>query len=225
MDLSTVDERNEVTDRSLQLQALMQSIGVSSFKSLSQAAAVSEAQIRKLRRGEVAQMRLETLQKLSHTLQLSLSELLVTFGDSAIAVPSPQPWQQEYDRLQAQLVQQKIDLWQEFQQDSLQILESLLLQLPTAAHAAQQNPQLPAIKLLPLLRPLDRLLETWGIVAIAPVGSVVAYDPQQHQLMAGTAQLGEPVRVRYTGYCQGDRALYRAKVSPIDPPAAAEPGS
>jgi DNA-binding Xre family transcriptional regulator len=225
MDLSTVDERNEVTDRSLQLQALMQSIGVSSFKSLSQAAAVSEAQIRKLRRGEVAQMRLETLQKLSHTLQLSLSQLLVTFGDSAIAVPPPQPWQQEYDRLQAQLVQQKIDLWQEFQQDSLQILESLLLQLPTAAHAAQQNPQLPAIKLLPLLRPLDRLLETWGIVAIAPVGSVVAYDPQQHQLMAGTAQLGESVRVRYTGYRQGDRALYRAKVSLIDPPAAAEPGS
>jgi DNA-binding Xre family transcriptional regulator len=216
MTLSTVDQPSRAIERSRQLQGLMQAIGISSFKSLAQAATVSEAQIRKLRRGEVAQMRLVTLQKLSHTLQLSLSELLTTFGDASI-VPASPSWQQEYDRLQTQLAQQKADLWQEFQQDSLQILESLLLQLPTAAHAAQQNPQLPAVKLLPLLRPLDQLLDAWGVAAIAPVGSTVAYDPQQHQLMAGTAQPGDPVRVRYTGYRQGDRGLYRAKVSPIDP--------
>ena len=123
--------------------------------------------------------------------------------------------QHEYDRLQQQLVQQRQDLWQEFQQSSVQVLESLLLQLPTAAYAAQQNPQAPAVKLLPLLRPLDQLLQAWGIEPIATVGADVSYDPQQHQLMAGVAQPGDSVKVRYTGYRQGNRLLYRAKVSPV----------
>ena len=123
--------------------------------------------------------------------------------------------QHEYDRLQQQLVQQRQYLWQEFQQSSVQVLESLLLQLPTAAYAAQQNPQAPAVKLLPLLRPLDQLLQAWGIEPIATVGAEVPYDPQQHQLMAGVAQPGDRVKVRYTGYRQGDRLLYRAKVSPV----------
>jgi molecular chaperone GrpE (heat shock protein) len=122
---------------------------------------------------------------------------------------------QEYDRLQTQLTQQKQELWQEFQQSSLQILESLLLQLPTAAYAAQQNPQAPAVKLLPLLRPIDRLLQEWGIEQIAPVGAEIAYDPQQQQLMEGTAAVGDRVRVTHTGYRQGDRLLYRLKVKPI----------
>ena len=217
MRLSTASEKKEPHDRTPQLQALMQSLGFSSFKSLAQAAAVSEAQIRKLRRGELAQMRLETLQKLSQALQLSLPQILTTFGNFAAPSSSEaKDLQQEYDRLQAQLTQQKAELWQEFQRDSLQILESLLLQLPTAAHAVQQNPQLPAAKLLPLLRPLDRLLETWGVAAIGPVGAEVAYDPQQHQLLAGMTKPGDLVRVRYTGYRQADRCLHRAKVSPIE---------
>jgi DNA-binding Xre family transcriptional regulator len=122
---------------------------------------------------------------------------------------------QEYDRLQTQLSQQRAELWQEFQQSSVQILESLLLQLPTALYAAQQNPQAPAVKLIPLLRPIDHLLQQWEIVAIAPVGSEIPYDPQLHQLMDGTAETGDRVRVRYTGYRQGDKLLYRAKVSPV----------
>ena len=202
-------------DRTPQLQTLMQQAGFSSFKSLAQAAAVSERQIRQIRRGDLSQLRLEILQKLSQALGLSLTELLASFD----LAPSPaiEALQQEYDRLQAQLAQQQQELRQEFQQSSLQILESLLLQLPTAAYAAQQNPQVPAVKLLPLLRPIDHLLEAWGVVAIAAVGSEVAYDPQQHQLMEGTVQPGESVRVRYTGYRQGDRWLHRAKVSPIVP--------
>jgi len=126
-----------------------------------------------------------------------------------------QELRQEYDRLQAKLTQQREELWQEFQQSSLQVLESLLLQLPTAIHAAQQNPQVSAIKLLPLLRPIDGLLHHWGIEAIAIVGSEVPYDPQLHQLMDGTTDIGQPVRVRYIGYRQGEKLLYRAKVSPV----------
>ena len=254
------------------LRELMRSVGFSSFKALSQSAGVSERQLLRLRRGEIANLRVDALLKLSQTLQVSVGELLVVSGQesgvrsqesegaketgrqgdtgtklkisptlreakatetlrvsrmpkaiqnsklktqNSTFVPELSALQQEYDRLQQQLVQQRQMLWQEFQQASIQTLESLLLQLPTAAYAAQQNPQAPAVKLLPLLRPLDRLLADWGIESIAPVGAEISYDPRYHQLMAGTAQTGEQVKVRYAGYRQGDRLLYRAKVSPL----------
>ena len=214
----------------------MQRVGYSSFKGLSRAANVSDQQILRLRRGEIAQMRVETLLKLSQALQISLHDLLNTFAESSIAEGFPPTkhrvaedlaqtaetakiaeLQHEYARLQATLAQQRQEMWQEFQQSSLQVLESLVLQLPTAAYAAQQNPQVPAVKLLPLLRPIDQLLQHWGIEAIAPVGAEIPYDPQQHQLMEGTAAIGTLVRVRYTGYRQGETLLYRAKVSPVAP--------
>lgn len=205
------------------LHQLMQQVGLTTYKALSEATGVSEKQIRKLRRGQIAQMRVETLEKLSRVLQVSVGEL-VGIGNWELGIGEQEvvsgrdevgELRREYDRLQAQLLQQRQELWQEFQQSSVQVLESLLLQLPTAAYAAQQNPQAPAVKLLPLLRPIEALLQHWGIEAIAAVGSEVPYDPQQHQLMEGTAAVGDRVRVRYTGYRQGDKLLYRAKVSPV----------
>ncbi len=210
--------QNDSVDYTPQLKRLMQQAGVVSFKGLSEAAAVSEKQIRKLRQGQMGQMQVATVQKLSEALQVSLLELISTFSN---ITPSSEPsalsditnLQQEYDRLQRQLDQQKEVLQQEFQQSSWQILESLLLQLPTATYTAQQNPQFSAVKLLPLLRPIEALIQQWGIEAIAQVGVEIPYDPQQHQLMSGTAEMGDRVRVRYVGYRQGDRLLYRAKVS------------
>lgn len=198
-----------------QLHDLMRSSGVSTFKELSRKAGISEKQIRRLRQGQIEQMRLETLQKLSQTLQVSIPDLLATF-----LTPEKEPaqsaadLQREYQRLQSQLVQQREDLWQEFQQTSLQTLEPWLLQWSAAAYAAQQNPQLSAAKLLPLIRPIEQLLQQWGIEAIESVGSEVPYDPHRHQLMSGTAELGALVRVRYVGYQQHDRLIHRVKVSP-----------
>ncbi len=205
-----------------QLQDLMQRVGFSSFKALAHSANVSERQLSRLRRGELQQMRVNVLLQISQALQLSFTDLVVTFSvvDLGGGITPPQEskansdLKREYERLQAQLAQQQQVLWQEFQQSSLQILESWLLQWPTAAHKAQENPQLPAVRLLPLLRPMEQLLQQWGIEAIAPVGAELPYNPQLHQLMEGTAQPGETVKVRYTGYRQGDKLLYRAKVSP-----------
>lgn len=202
------------------LQHLMQRVGISSFKGLARASGVSERQLLRLRRGEVGQMRVDVLLKLSQALQMPLTDLL-SISSVGNAVPMPESKQaiadlkQEYQRLQVQLEQQRQTLWQEFQQSSLQVLESWLLQWPTAAYKAQENSQLPAVKLLPLLRPMEQLLQQWGVEAIAPVGAELPYDPQLHQLLEGTAQPGERVKVRYTGYHQGDKLLYRAKVSPI----------
>jgi molecular chaperone GrpE (heat shock protein) len=92
-----------------------------------------------------------------------------------------------------------------------------LLQWPTAAAVAQKNPQWPAVKLLPLVRPLANLLKQWQVEAIASVGETLPYDPQWHQLLESELQVepGTPVIVRYVGYRQGKHLLYRAKVRPI----------
>jgi molecular chaperone GrpE (heat shock protein) len=208
------------------LQDLMQQVGISSFKALSRAAGVSERQILRLRQGQLEQMRLDVLLKLSPVLQMPLSELIATFSTVELLQEKTAPTQEllkeitdlrrEYDRLQLQLEQQRDILLQELQQSSLQLLESLLLQWPTAAQKAQENPQLAAAKIVPLVqKPLEKLLQAWGVEAIAPVGAELPYDPQLHQLMEGTAQPGEIVKVRYTGYLQGEKLLYRAKVSPV----------
>jgi molecular chaperone GrpE (heat shock protein) len=161
-------------------------------------------------------MRADVLQRLSEALQISLPELLSTYSGLVVQPSAPAStaqMQQEYERLQVQLEQQREVLQQEFQQMCLRSLESWLIQFPTLAYAAQQNPQFPSKNFLPFLRPLEQLLQGWGVEAIAPVGAEIPYDPQLHQLMEGTAQPGDWVKVRYRGYRQGEKLLYRAKVS------------
>ncbi|MBD2530381.1 nucleotide exchange factor GrpE [Nostoc flagelliforme FACHB-838] len=213
-------------DFTQKLQNLMQQVGISSFKALSRAAGVSERQLLRLRQGKLEQMRVDVLLKLSPVLQMPLSELITTFSSVELFQEKTAPTQEllqeiidlrkEYDRSQLQLEQQREILLQELQQSSLQLLESLLLQWPTAAQKAQENPQLAAVKIVPLVqKPLEKLLQAWGVEAIAPVGAELPYDPQLHQLIEGAAQPGETVKVRYIGYFQGEKLLYRAKVSPV----------
>jgi DNA-binding Xre family transcriptional regulator len=206
-----------IPDYAPQLQRLMQQVGLGSDRELSQKAGVSELQLSRLRRGLALQTRVDILLKISQALQISLSELLVTFAPGSVELEQPAPTaiQQEYQRLQATLHIQRASLLEEFQLSSLQILESWMLQWPTAAIKAQENQKLSAVKLLPLVRPVEKLLEEWGVEAIAPVGSSIPYNPQQHQLLEGKVQPGELVKVRYTGYKQGDKLLYRAKVIPV----------
>ncbi|GET42519.1 helix-turn-helix domain-containing protein [Microseira wollei] len=208
----------QTQDYTHQLQQLMQRVGISSFRALSRSCGVSQRQLKRIRTGEISQMRSEDLIKLSQALEVPVSELWSNFSTVELnwGAESEEPslaLQQEYERLQAQLKQQRESLMQEFQRESLQVLESWLLQWPTAAYAAGQNPQLAAVKLLPLLRPVEQLLQQWGVEAIATVGAEIEYDPQVHQLMEGTAVAGDRVKVRYTGYRHGDRLLFRAKVS------------
>ncbi len=152
---------------------------------------------------------LESLQQDNQRLQKQLEE-------QKASLAALESLQQEYQRLQKQLEEQKESLNQEFQQESLQILESWLLQWPTAIAIVKNNPQLPAERILPLVKPLEKLLERWGLEAIATVGEEVAYNPRQHELIKGISEIGDRVKVRYVGYKQGDRLLYRAKVSAIE---------
>ncbi|MDR9896783.1 nucleotide exchange factor GrpE [Aetokthonos hydrillicola Thurmond2011] len=208
------------------LQNLMHRVDISSFKALSRSAGVSERQLLRLRKSGVEQMRMDVLLKLSQVLQVSLNELVTTFSEVDLVREEGVPTQEllqriadlekEYNHSQSQLLQQRHLLLQEFQHSSLQLLESLLVQFPTAAQKARENSNLPAINIVPLvLKPLEKLLQQWGVEAIASVGTELPYDPQLHELMEGTAQPGEIVKVRYIGYSQGGKLLYRAKVSPI----------
>jgi molecular chaperone GrpE (heat shock protein) len=161
-------------------------------------------------------LRLTTLEKISRGLEISVCDLLAAFGDSeSTNTGSQQTLEAEYERLKEKLEAQKTLLMAEFQQSTLQTLESWLLQWPTAAYAVQQKPELPAERLLKLVKPIEQLLIEWGIEAIADVGAQIPYDPKLHQLMDGAAKEGDLVKVRYTGYKQVDKLLYRAKVSPI----------
>lgn len=208
-----------VPDYTPQLQRLMQQAGLSNLKELSQKAGVSELQLIRLQRGLALQTRADVLLPLSHALKISLAELLATFAPESIKSeeqPDSPTLEQEYLRLKAQLAQQRQSLMEEFQQQALEILEPWLVQWPTAAKRVKEHPQLDAVRILPLVRPVQQLVQQWGVEEIAPVGAEVAYDPQLHQLIEGTAQPGEPVQVRYTGYYQGGKLLYRAKVSPIE---------
>lgn len=213
------------------LRGLMNAAEISSFRALSQQAEVSEWAIKQLRKGAIAQMRMATLQKIASALRIPLVTFLENFGVVAAGAVTPQFPQEaepsqaleriaaleaEYERLQTQLEHQEVQNHQSWQQEALAVLEPWLLQWPTVVNAVAKNPELPASRLVPLVQPVMNLLEQWDIEAIAPIGAEVPYDPQHHQLMEGSAEPGDAVKVRYAGYRQKETLLHRAKVSPVN---------
>lgn len=225
---STTDNQIDFTP---QLLELMQQSNIASFKALSKAAGVSKYQIQRLRKGKIIQMRLEVIVQISQTLQINVSEFINIFSNIINSNSSKKDnilekkeltsqeiadLKTEYQRLQNQLENQEQQLLAQFQQSSLQTLESLLIQFPTAAKKAKENRQLPAANIIPLIeKPITRLLQEWGIIPIAEVGAELPYQPEIHQLIEGNLQPQEKVKIRYIGYRQGDKLLYRAKVSPV----------
>ncbi|MDY6936225.1 MAG: nucleotide exchange factor GrpE [Cyanobacteriota bacterium] len=205
-------------DYTPELRQMMEPLGVSSFLGLARKAGVSEHQVRSLRRGQVAKMRLETLLSLARALEVSLEQLLATFSEIEVTgdnreVANLDNLQAEYDRLQKQLETQQEEAIEQFQQTSLDTLESWMIFWPAAAYAARQNPDFEATKLLRLVKPVEQLLQQWGVETIGEVGMEVPYDPQQHQLIKGSAEPGQMVTVRNVGYRLGKRLLHRVKAS------------
>jgi molecular chaperone GrpE (heat shock protein) len=209
-----------------QLQYLMEEVGIKDLKTLSRLSEISEWQLTRLEYGLLAKMPVEILLKLSNILKVPVSSLLALFGSDLLPVEDTtfnslkertrelDVIKLEYQRLQKQHEQQKEQLQQEFQQSSLAVIEPLLVQWPTVEAAAKKNPQLSAVKILPLVKPIMELLKRWGIEPIGIVAEHTPYNPQIHQIMEGVANPGDPVQVRYVGYRQGEKLLYRAKVSP-----------
>ncbi len=204
-------------DRTPELRELMRRSSITSFRRLYEVTGCSASTIHRLRSGEIATLRWQNLVNISKGLQISIDELLEIFGDSSYKSDRQQVarLQLEYSYLQHQLEQQRETLQAEFQHRSLQMLESFLTYFPTAKQAAIDNPDFPAVKLVPLTRSIDLLIASWGVTVIGEVGREIVYDPQWHQLIEGNISSGEMAIVRYVGYRQGDRAIFRAKVSQV----------
>ena len=208
------------------LKKLMQSVGIADLNELSQTAKVARLQLIRIQQGLILNVSIGAIAKIAKALNISIDRFLAIFTEPTepLTDQSTTPTddsaltacRQEYQKLQQEMSRLEAELTQQFQQQSLETIESWLLQWPTAATAVRQNPQLPATRLLSLVEPVEELVEQWNVSTIATVGEELAYDPQQHQLMKGVAQPGEVVKVRYVGYKQGDKLLYKAKVSPVN---------
>ncbi|MEO1591100.1 MAG: helix-turn-helix domain-containing protein [Cyanobacteria bacterium J06632_22] len=221
------------------LQTLMKRANIASYRALADQAGVSRWQVQQLRQGKMRQMRMSALAPMAAALNLSLADLITAFSIDAAedaadseaaaaretvvraAADSPSAsaseaaaLRKEYGRLQAQLETVTETARQSLQSEALDRLESWLVQWPTIVHRAQQNDSLPAAKVVKFVDPVMRLVESWGVSAIAPVGTTVPYDPQRHQLKQGTAQPGEPVEVISPGYTYQGKLLHRAMVKP-----------
>lgn len=216
----------DLVDYSARLRSHMTLSGIASYRALSLTSGVPRSAIDRLRRGQVTQLRVGVLHRLSQTLKMPLPALVGEFGLPERSIPGNetaeaaaadpiQLLRQECDRLQTQLATQAASLRQQVQQEALAQLEPWLVQWPTAAHAARQKPDLPAQKLLPLVRPVEALVQRWGVTPIETVGAEVSFNPQIHQPQAAVVQPGELVRVSHVGYRQGDRLLHRARVTPV----------
>lgn len=205
------------------LEQLIKEANISSLKELSQIAGVAEIQLWRIQYGLLPKITLETIIKIANALNVPLNKFLSLFLATSLepelTTVEPQPTTHEhsqlkleYQLLQQQIKQQQTQLQQEFKESTIQSLESWLLQWATAKTAIQQNPQILAVKIVPLMKPVEQLLEKWGLSPIASVDQHIPYDPQWHQLINGSSQTGDLVKVRYVGYRLGDKLLYRAKV-------------
>ncbi len=183
----------ESNDYTLVLKSLMETVKITNFKELSAKAGVSQKQILNLRRGKVKSMRVDVLLALGSVLGVSVDELIGLFSREITQSAREQ-----------------------FQREGLEIIEPWLLQWPTVVSAIAQNPHLPAQRIIKLLNPLEKLLQSWGVERIGQVGAEIPYNPQEHQLLSGNTEPESTVRVRYVGYRHGRKLLYRAQVEPID---------
>lgn len=207
-------------EHSQRLRELMGLVGIASYRMLALKAGISLWQIEQLRAGKGEQMRLAVLSRLAVALEISLSSLLQVFGLSPVedcdseesAKRQLATVKQEYERLKEEVDKREALGRSQTKSEALQILESWLVQWPTIAKRAAENEELKAVKVLPFVRPVETLIEHWGIAAIAPVDAEVDYDPQLHQLIGGTAQKGEKVRVTHSGCLEEGKLLHRAKV-------------
>ncbi len=179
------------------LRGLMATAQIAGWQQLSDRTQISIKRLRKLRQGQSDHLKLSELIQLSRSLQISWGELLEHLGIQFSLEPTSPP---------------ALSI-AEFQLASIQTIESFLTYWPAAAHQVQKNPEFPASKLLPLVKPIDRLLAQWEVSQIDQVGAVVPFNPQQHQAIDGQISAGEMVAVRYPGYQQGDKLLWRSQVS------------
>jgi molecular chaperone GrpE (heat shock protein) len=105
------------------------------------------------------------------------------------------------------------ELINNWQQESFNLLQTLLANYPTAKSMIKLKPDLLAKSVINLLKPLDKLLAKWGIESIGKPWEKVTFNPQIHYSDEENLTPNELVYIRFIGYRQGDNILLQAKVS------------
>lgn len=196
------------SDPATVLKALYGQAGYSSLAEFGRACTIGWRTLRKLREGQIGQIRLETIQRVARVLDLPTERLVADLSSGDTQTGSD--WRLEYQRLRVQLDEQRSGLKEEWDRAFYRAIEPLLLQVPTVRAAAARNPDLPATVVLDLLSPLEEFLRESNFIPIGQPGEQTAYDPQLHQ--GSGLKAGEPVRVRTVGYLYEGRLLTRARV-------------
>ncbi|WP_126147237.1 helix-turn-helix domain-containing protein [Synechococcus elongatus] len=181
-----------------QLRQWMQAQGLTSWRSLAQQSGVSEQVIRRLRQEQGQTLTWRQLAAIAAVLQIEVVQLVEpksSIQTAALIAPVS-------DR-------------ETFEQDALHRLEPWLLNWPRASWAAQQRPDLPAERLLPLLQPLEQLLKDWQVETLGAIGQEFAFDPSWQLLRNGQAEPGDRVVIWRPGYRWRDRLIQRAEVDPL----------
>jgi hypothetical protein len=107
---------------------------------------------------------------------------------------------QECARLRQKLQHQSQKIRGDFQHNTFYQLETLLTNYPTVCKLVQEYPDLPAKNILPLFKPLDKILALWEYEAIGSPLAQVPYNPQLHQPDDRDITVGELVYIWFVGY-------------------------
>ena len=218
---------SEPSTLDVRLRERMESLGIPSFRQLAKRCGVSRYCIEKLRKGKTATFSVTIAARIAAGLHLSLMDLLSWAGDieppvTSVFPASPQldyqqpDYQREYEHLRTQFLTQRDLLQAEFQKEAIDRLESWLRNWPKVVYAVTHDkPDLLASKVLPLLRPLDALLQDWGVEPIGRLGDRVPYNPHHHQLITHSDSLLPEtiVEIQRPGYLHQGKLIFRAEVS------------
>ncbi|NCO73881.1 MAG: hypothetical protein GW856_01240 [Cyanobacteria bacterium] len=117
---------------------------------------------------------------------------------------------QEIENLPSQLITN-------WQQESFDLLQTLLANYPTAKIMVKLKPDLSANHLITLLKPLDKLLTQWNIESIGKPWEKVFFNPEIHYSDEDDIIANDLVYIRFIGYAQKNALNYhillKAKVS------------
>ncbi|MEM9569062.1 MAG: hypothetical protein AAF974_12225 [Cyanobacteria bacterium P01_E01_bin.34] len=214
-----------VSDWDDTLSGWMTRANYSSWAQLQRNASLSRYRIQQLRQCQLNSWPLLAMQNLCTALDISLVDLL-SAGNAINSLHADHP---HTERTRAKRIRTDGSIGSQIessvtasplpspfpdthQQKTLQTLEPLLRQLPTAAYAVH-NHNLPASHLLKVLKPLESLLEKWNVVQLGAVGEVVPFDPSwQSSLTDAELKHDTPVSIRYVGYRIGKRIWLKAQV-------------
>lgn len=204
------------------LQERLQQLSIADWKTLRQKSGLTTRQVMQVRRGKIEQLPLHQLQMLAVALNWSIEDLTYKLGilsspeETSSVNPEVTPESLEIEQLhqQCQQLQQELQrLKTQERHSTFSQLQTLLTNYPTLRRIVEVKPDLPAKNLLPMLTPLENLLNNWGYQSIGSAWQQVSYSPQLHQPDTVDIQPGELVYIRLVGYRDGERILCPAKVS------------